>query len=60
MQQLIDQLEEKLANDISSTKITEPKDFHLTVPNPRPVLVPELITQTKYAKHVSEICFFTK
>ncbi|XP_015275449.1 PREDICTED: cilia- and flagella-associated protein 99 [Gekko japonicus] len=52
VQQLIDELDDKLANDMSSSsKITEPKDFHLTVPNPRPVLIPELITQTKCTKH---------
>ncbi|XP_060092312.1 cilia- and flagella-associated protein 99 [Heteronotia binoei] len=58
VQQLIDQLDEKLANDISSSlKTTEPKDFNLTVPNPRPVLIPELITQTKYTKHVPEAIY---
>ncbi|XP_077202052.1 cilia- and flagella-associated protein 99 [Paroedura picta] len=58
VQQLIDQIDDKLAKDISSSsKITEPKDFHLTVPNPRPVLIPEPILQTKYAKQVPEAIY---
>ncbi|XP_054839713.1 cilia- and flagella-associated protein 99 [Eublepharis macularius] len=55
VQQLIDQLDGKLVSDIFPLpKITEPKEFRLTVPNPRPVLIPELIIQRKYTKPVPE------
>ncbi|XP_048358643.1 cilia- and flagella-associated protein 99 isoform X2 [Sphaerodactylus townsendi] len=52
VQQLIDQFDDKSTNNISSSpKTTKPEEFHLTVPNPRPVLIPEPVTQKKYSKH---------
>uniref|UniRef100_A0ACB8ET75 Uncharacterized protein n=1 Tax=Sphaerodactylus townsendi TaxID=933632 RepID=A0ACB8ET75_9SAUR len=36
---------------------TKPEEFHLTVPNPRPVLIPEPVTQKKYSKHVPETTY---
>ncbi|KAJ7324494.1 hypothetical protein JRQ81_017514 [Phrynocephalus forsythii] len=54
VQQLVDQLDEKLdkLTVTSTSKITEPKEFHLTVPNPRPVLIPEVIPQLEKVKPV--------
>nr|XP_056703774.1 cilia- and flagella-associated protein 99 [Euleptes europaea] len=58
VQQLTDELDDKLPNDISSSaKITEPKEFHLTVPRPRPVLIPALITPRKHTKQVPETIY---
>ncbi|KAH0624407.1 hypothetical protein JD844_031816 [Phrynosoma platyrhinos] len=53
VQELIDQLDDKLPKYITTTsKITEPKEFNLTVPNPRPILIPELILQQEKTKPV--------
>ncbi|XP_042314367.1 cilia- and flagella-associated protein 99 [Sceloporus undulatus] len=53
VQQLIDQLDDKFGKYITTTsKITEPKEFKLTVPHPRPILIPELILQQEKTKPI--------
>lgn len=61
VRQLIEQDANKLAKHSTTTsKITEPQGFHLTVPNPRAILIPELIPPKEKAKPVSIFFFFTK
>ncbi|XP_072850940.2 cilia- and flagella-associated protein 99 [Pogona vitticeps] len=54
VQQLIDQLDKKLDKNVVTTslKTTEPKEFNLTIPDPRPVLIPEVIPQQGKIKSV--------
>ncbi|XP_061485769.1 cilia- and flagella-associated protein 99 isoform X9 [Rhineura floridana] len=55
VQQLIDLLDVKLNKyTLTTSKITEPKEFNLTVPNPRAILIPELIPQKEKRKPVPE------
>uniref|UniRef100_A0A8D2J2Y7 Cilia and flagella associated protein 99 n=1 Tax=Varanus komodoensis TaxID=61221 RepID=A0A8D2J2Y7_VARKO len=49
---LLDDKQEKLSTRTS--KKTEPKEFHLTVPNPRAILIPELVLQQEKVKPVPE------
>lgn len=61
VQKLINQLEEVLANQsvVSKTKakVTEPKEFNLTVPRPRSIPVPEPVPVVAKSKPVSaDIC----
>ncbi|XP_062981969.1 cilia- and flagella-associated protein 99 [Elgaria multicarinata webbii] len=55
VKQLIDLLDDKLDKDTTRTsKITEPNEFHLTIPNPRTILIPEQIQQQEKTKPVPE------
>lgn len=54
MKQLIDQLDDKsIKCTATASKTTEPKAFNLTVPNPRAIMVPELIPPVEKTKPVS-------
>ncbi|XP_061485760.1 cilia- and flagella-associated protein 99 isoform X2 [Rhineura floridana] len=56
VQQLIDLLDVKLNKyTLTTSKITEPKEFNLTVPNPRAILIPELIPQKEKRKPFHQI-----
>ncbi|XP_066477467.1 cilia- and flagella-associated protein 99 [Tiliqua scincoides] len=58
VRQHIEQLADKLAkNTIATSKVTEPKEFNLTVPNPRAILIPELIPQQEKTKPVPETTY---
>ncbi|XP_053164804.1 cilia- and flagella-associated protein 99 isoform X3 [Hemicordylus capensis] len=58
VQQLIDQLTDKIAKYTTTTsKITEPKEFLLTVPTPRAILIPELIPLQEKTKPVPETTY---
>uniref|UniRef100_A0A670I1Y4 Cilia and flagella associated protein 99 n=1 Tax=Podarcis muralis TaxID=64176 RepID=A0A670I1Y4_PODMU len=53
MKQLIDQLDDKsIKCTATASKTTEPKAFNLTVPNPRAIMVPELIPPVEKTKPV--------
>lgn len=57
VQELIHQLEEAMSNQppLSKTKakVTEPKEFNLTVPRPRAIPVPEPVPVVAKSKPVS-------
>ncbi|KAJ6661725.1 hypothetical protein lerEdw1_013247 [Lerista edwardsae] len=58
VRQLIEQVASKLAKHSTTTsKTTEPQEFHLTVPNPRAILIPELIPPLEKAKPVPETTY---
>lgn len=57
VQELINQLEEALADQSppskTQAKVTEPKEFNLTVPRPRAIPVPEPVPVVAKSKPVS-------
>lgn len=58
VRQRIEEIADKLSKFSSATlKITEPKEFNLTVPNPRSILVPELIPPQEKTKPVPETTY---
>ncbi|XP_033004311.1 cilia- and flagella-associated protein 99 [Lacerta agilis] len=58
VKQLIDQLDDKsIKYTATASKTTEPKAFNLTVPNPRPIMVPELIPQVEKTKPVPKTTY---
>lgn len=61
IQQLISQLD-NIADKhaITTLKKTQPNEFHLTVPNPRAILIPEQIPRQEKTKPVSSVFFCTK
>uniref|UniRef100_A0A8D0BYY1 Cilia- and flagella-associated protein 99 n=1 Tax=Salvator merianae TaxID=96440 RepID=A0A8D0BYY1_SALMN len=53
--QLIDQLTERLSTcTIAASEVTKPKEFILTTPKPRTILIPDLIPQKEKTKSVPE------
>ncbi|XP_058042450.1 cilia- and flagella-associated protein 99 isoform X1 [Ahaetulla prasina] len=53
IQELISQLENIAVKHVTTTlKKTEPNEFHLTVPNPRAILIPEQIPQQEKTKPI--------
>nr|XP_060625290.1 cilia- and flagella-associated protein 99 [Anolis sagrei ordinatus]XP_060625291.1 cilia- and flagella-associated protein 99 [Anolis sagrei ordinatus] len=53
IQQMIDGLDDKFDKHTTITsKITKPQEFNLTVPNPRAILIPELIPQQEKTRPV--------
>lgn len=61
IQELISQLDNVADKHVTTTlKTTEPNEFHLTVPNPRAILIPEQIPRQEKTKPVSSVFFYTK
>ncbi|XP_062832042.1 cilia- and flagella-associated protein 99 isoform X2 [Anolis carolinensis] len=58
VQQLVVEFDDKLHRfSVATSKITKPKEFNLTIPNPRAILIPELIPHQEKTKPIPALTY---